>query len=634
MFKYQPHWQGPLSGRSFEKQTEDFLNGIESRVEEIDTRQTPSDATPMPSGVGFAGTSEEYSRGDHSHPLQTDVSGNAGTANALSEAREISMSGEGSGSASFDGSTDISIPLEVSCIATGSTERRAIADRFAEVFSVEDFGAVGDGVTDDASAIQAALAAAADGRRVVFGFSKTYLVKSTLVVSGESVDMRSSIIVPAGDFTPAIRIRSGSSLCNGIVDLSQSTSASKIGVILEGTGIKLDGVRCTQDQETSASAFLVCYDSANVDNVEVKNCHTKNISCFARVNKANNIVFSNISVDTYVVGLLLRDVTYSAVHHAHIYGISSLLQGVAGENGILMEATSDFSIHDILIDDVCVEDSGEHGYRLGGSYSIRDVSYVNCSAYRSGSAGLVGTTTYGGCGFKCRGNPGHPHKSIMYQGCKVYDVINTNASLGNWSGYRIEESDGVLFLNCLLDKIALSTATPRYAISMGAVKNIRIFDCCFYNVRQCFVMEAGAGVQDVISKNCVHRGTGADGGSDTVLLSTTPTETNGGSNWLFDGLVSINATPVINVVNASATYPLNNVVVNVVVFNDQQNPSSTRPPLTSGSLAPGVYCNLVYSPLSSDVYGVYGQNGWKLVDLNTSENKIYNTNAYKTIATA
>lgn len=67
-FRYNPQWQGPLSGRSFEKQTEDFLNGIETRVDEIDTRQTPSDAMPLPDGTGSAGTAGEYSRGDHVHP--------------------------------------------------------------------------------------------------------------------------------------------------------------------------------------------------------------------------------------------------------------------------------------------------------------------------------------------------------------------------------------------------------------------------------------------------------------------------------------------------------------------------------------------------------------------------------------
>jgi hypothetical protein len=57
-----------------------------------------------------------------------------------------------------DGTTMGGFPLaKESVTATGSTTPRLIANRFADIVNVRDFGAVGDGVANDSTAIQAAL---------------------------------------------------------------------------------------------------------------------------------------------------------------------------------------------------------------------------------------------------------------------------------------------------------------------------------------------------------------------------------------------------------------------------------------------------------------------------------------------
>lgn len=48
-FQYAPQWQGPLSGRSFEKQTEDAINAVYGRCDEI-LEQTTQPATQTSSG--------------------------------------------------------------------------------------------------------------------------------------------------------------------------------------------------------------------------------------------------------------------------------------------------------------------------------------------------------------------------------------------------------------------------------------------------------------------------------------------------------------------------------------------------------------------------------------------------------
>jgi hypothetical protein len=69
--------------------------------------------------------------------------------------------------------------------ATGSSEPRSLTDRFADVVNVLDYGAVGNGSTDDAAAIQNAINS---GKKVIFDPSKTYFVGTTLnITSSDTV---------------------------------------------------------------------------------------------------------------------------------------------------------------------------------------------------------------------------------------------------------------------------------------------------------------------------------------------------------------------------------------------------------------------------------------------------------------
>lgn len=66
--------------------------------------------------------------------------------------------------------------------ATGAVNR-PINEKLAEIISVADFGAVGDGTTDDTSAIQAALNALTNNGSLSFVEGKTYKTTSTLVLN-------------------------------------------------------------------------------------------------------------------------------------------------------------------------------------------------------------------------------------------------------------------------------------------------------------------------------------------------------------------------------------------------------------------------------------------------------------------
>lgn len=99
------------------------LDGIETGA----TANTASSTTPLANGTATVGTEDAYARGDHVHPLQTTVSGNAGTATRLATARTITLTGDVTGSTTFDGSANSSITttitdIDASLITSGTID--------------------------------------------------------------------------------------------------------------------------------------------------------------------------------------------------------------------------------------------------------------------------------------------------------------------------------------------------------------------------------------------------------------------------------------------------------------------------------------------------------------------------------
>jgi hypothetical protein len=72
-------------------------------------------------------------------------------------------------------------------IATGSTTARSLANRFADVINVRDFGAVGDNSTDDSAAFQAAINYCQSGgniQKALYIPEGAYVFNSRLIVNG------------------------------------------------------------------------------------------------------------------------------------------------------------------------------------------------------------------------------------------------------------------------------------------------------------------------------------------------------------------------------------------------------------------------------------------------------------------
>ena len=86
------------------------------------THVTYATAVPLADGTAAVGTSSKVAREDHVHPIQTTVTGNAGTATKLQTARTLTIGNKGK---AFDGSANVTWTLsEIGAAASGHTHNK------------------------------------------------------------------------------------------------------------------------------------------------------------------------------------------------------------------------------------------------------------------------------------------------------------------------------------------------------------------------------------------------------------------------------------------------------------------------------------------------------------------------------
>lgn len=197
-----------------------------------------------------------------------------------------------------------------------SAVARLVRDKLRERISFEDFGAVGDGTTDDAAAINAAITAAAGifGGNVYATQGKTYAIGSVINVSSRGV----VLVGHGGDVSHDVGVNTGTaaklkwigSAGGTMVKFSPTTGASAQG--LAGCGIKGFALLA---QNSAAIALLV----ESVRFGEFKNLYIDNpttvavdvgvVATLGEARDTQHCVFNQISVRvleaTAAIGLRL-----------------------------------------------------------------------------------------------------------------------------------------------------------------------------------------------------------------------------------------------------------------------------------------------------------------------------------------
>jgi len=222
-----------------------------------------------------------------------------------------------------------------SVTATGTTAPRNLQDRFADVVNAKDFGAVGDGVTDDTAAIQAAISHW-NGLPIK---KALYFPSGKYVTTGLTITPTSSGSVIFGDGNASvlynIQILIDKNDCQ-VFDLTldgdittqdgfvmKSTSQNVRGgsfynlyIMNKQNGIVL-GDALSQTYYTAHQSFVNCYSDFNKQNgllveyslgSQFSNCHFKdNVNHGALVTQGQEVKMSNCTIsENYNVGLYIN----------------------------------------------------------------------------------------------------------------------------------------------------------------------------------------------------------------------------------------------------------------------------------------------------------------------------------------
>ena len=204
-------------------------------------------------------------------------------------------------------SSKISTPSSLSITSTGSSTSRTLATRFADIVNVKDYGAVGNGVTNDRNAIQAALDAVVSSGQtgLVYFPPGIYKINSGITVNSSFVSIEGYCEINASAITSGTAIT-----------ITASISSSEMGVGFTRDSHIFGNIRITGPGYTSTnsvgikfeSASPVAYARALIENLSVVSFGTgilhgsyawgMTLSHCTILDCGNNVSFPSSSVDS------------------------------------------------------------------------------------------------------------------------------------------------------------------------------------------------------------------------------------------------------------------------------------------------------------------------------------------------
>lgn len=359
---------------------------------------------------------------------------------------------------------------------------------------VDAYGVVGDGVTDDTTALHAAASAAATfGVPLVIpaGFSigissyKRLPEGLTMHTNGSSFQQITQMgrapvvgLGPRSTVVGGLRVQTlGGDACQGVhvADAPDVTVYGGIEVRSSTPGagkanIRDNGVRVINSPRFTADRVYV-----------------ENYDWSVWVDESPGFQIGWAEVSTYSLAVRIKGgCSQGRIHGGRVYTAGPNSSYLPGYNGLLMENQS--ASDDIRISNFTVEDAGEHGVRLSGFSTQTNIWFDNCMARNSG-----------GSGFKVLGGEAEENtfrnRGITFNNCTAIDSGSINQ---NCCGFLIQRADDVRLINPVVKKDK-KTYSAVEGIRLSGVSHVtvvspKILDTHKYAIH---IDEACGNIQDV-----------------------------------------------------------------------------------------------------------------------------------------
>ena len=348
----------------------------------------------------------------------------------------------------------VATKLSFTQAGTGATAR-TIDSKLKETVSVKDFGAVGDGTTDDSGSILAAFNAV----RTVGGGTVSFPKATYLISHGFNIPTNTVILLNGSTLRATTTFSQGIIPTNGAASIFEISHKTVFGgdpdikdIAIVGDGAILDGRRNEQTGTPPGySGILIETSSTPVQ---------------ADLWKINNITVSDLTIrragydGVYVAGA--ADFEFKNVRV--LYGLRIGASVIASKNGRFIDCEASYSVGPNAGLAVGQQGPGNSGDGFwnepNASWQSIDIRYLNCYATKNYQSGFKPFNA--GADSDCR---------IELISCRGYDncwdeVTQTRRSLTAEANFRVSLNDTANAEFCMLLKNCVSESSERSGLSI------------------------------------------------------------------------------------------------------------------------------------------------------------------------